>query len=183
MARQYAFDELAIAGVIQITPFFSSDERGSSSKDYSREVFRDHGIRFDPVEILTIVSKKNVLRGLHFQKARGQGKLIRCISGNVWAVVADVRKDSKTCGKWVSAEISDGKELIIPKDCAFGTYALEDSQMMCMCDDVFVAEYAAGIRWDDPTLKIEWPFMGQEMPTISEKDAGLPLFEDYLKES
>ena len=155
MVRQYIFDELAIPGVCQIGPFCSGDDRGSSSKDYSRKDFRDRGVLFDPVEVLTIESRKNVLRGIHFQRKTGQGKLVRCIRGEVWAVVVDMRADSEFFGKWISADISRGMEILVPRGCAFGTYALEDSTLLCMCDDVVVAEYATGIRWDDPTLDIK----------------------------
>ncbi len=174
----YRFEEQSISGVYKITPFSASDFRGYGIKDFSEEVFRENGICFQPKEILTFKSKKGVLRGIHFQRTRGQAKLIRCIDGRVWCVVVDIRRESETFGQWVPVDINEGLEVYVPGDCAVGTLALEDSLMLCTCDEKYYGEYDDGIRWDDEEFGIEWP-LGRisGVPIMSEKDKRLDSFK------
>ena len=169
MINQYDFTELSLSGVFQITPFSSTDNRGMLVKDYSQKLFKEKGIEFEPVETLCIYSNCNVLRGLHFQRGKGQAKLLRCVSGLIWAVV-------------VGEELTPEKELFVPGGFALGTYALQDSILECKCGEKFYAEYDDGIRWDDGDLNINWPIkinFGELI--ISDRDKELPSFQHYIK--
>lgn len=182
MINQYDFTELSLSGVFQITPFSSTDNRGRLVKDYSQKLFKEKGIEFEPVETLCIYSNCNVLRGLHFQRGKGQAKLLRCVSGLIWAVAVDLRCESPTCGKWIGEELTPEKELFIPEWFALGTYALRDSILECKCGEKFYAEYDDGIRWDDGELNISWPIkINFGEPIISDRDKGLPSFQHYIK--
>lgn len=182
MTKQFEFLEMDIPGAFLITPFHTTDDRGETVKAYSKELFAENGIVFESVETLYITSRKDVLRGLHFQRVRPQAKLICCISGHVQAILVDLRKDSPAFGRYACADLTGKttKELFIPEGCAFGTLAFENSMLICQCGEKFYAEYSDGIRWDDPTLKIEWRLdrlSGVQM--ISAKDQGLGRFIDY----
>ena len=177
MNISYKFEEQFISGVYRITPFSSLDLRGYTVKDFSEEAFKENGVSFQPEEILSIKSKRGVLRGIHFQRIKPQAKLIRCISGKVWCVVVDIRKGSTTFGQWVSVDINDGVELYIPVGCALGTLTMEESLMLCAHNEKYYGEYADGIRWDDIEIDIKWPLdkIGG-IPILSEKDKGLGGF-------
>lgn len=164
-----------------ITPFFKNDLRGEITKVFSREVLTEYNINFIPVETLIIESKKNVLRGLHFQSVKPQTKLISCIRGKVWCVVVDIRKDSNTIGKWGYEILSEKnkKVLYIPEGFALGTYALSEVELLCINNEQFIAEYDSGIKWNDPILNIQWPH--KENIIISEKDERLQSFSEYQK--
>lgn len=180
MNTNYKFEEQRISGVYVITPFSSSDFRGAGIKDFSEEVFKQNGICFQPKEILTIKSKRGVLRGLHFQRVKEQAKLIRCISGRLWCAVVDIRKERATFGQWLSVDINEEMEIYVPGDCAVGTLALEDSLMLCTYDEKYYREYDDGIRWDDKDIGVEWPLdqIGGS-PLISEKDRFLGSFQNF----
>lgn len=182
MINQYDFTELSLSGVFQITPFSSTDNRGMLVKDYSQKLFKEKGIEFEPVETLCIYSNCNVLRGLHFQRGKGQAKLLRCVSGLIWAVVVDLRSESSTCGKWIGEELTPEKELFVPGGFALGTYALQDSILECKCGEKFYAEYDDGIRWDDKDLSISWPleYISNKV-ILSERDRNLQTYHSYLK--
>lgn len=157
------FDSITLIGHKKVT-----DNRGSNTKVYD-EASRN---QFVPVECLVIESKKNVIRGLHYQAKKGQSKRITCISGKLYVVVADVSPNSKTFGKWCAVTLTQSNtSIIIPSEYAVGTYAIEDSVFLCECgENPFIAELSSGIRWDDPTLKISWPICEGQVPVISEKD-------------
>lgn len=180
MVQRFDFTDLSLPGVKLITCFTAEDGRGKTIKDYSYEVFFENGVLFQPMETLYINSKKNVLRGLHFQRVKGQSKLIRCIYGSVWAVIVDINKNSPTLGKWLSLELTSDKcdEIYIPGEFAVGTLALEDAEIVCKCGEKFYAEYSDGIFWNDPKLRITWPI--NDIPILSEKDAALQSFQTYL---
>lgn len=178
----YSFREMEIKGVFEITPFSAEDERGGACKEFSREEFFQNGIDFWPHESMTIASRKNVLRGLHFQRTKPQDKLVRCMDGHVWAVVVDLRMGSKTFGKWLNVNINEGTEAYIPKGCGFGTLALCDSTMLCLFGERYYHEYDSGIAWDDKELGIQWPIEHVDGELIlSKKDCSLGSFSEYRK--
>ena len=180
MNKQYEFIDLGIYNATLITPFCTEDVRGDVRKVYSREVFEKNGILFQQVEDLLITSKKNVIRGLHFQRIEGQAKLIRVIKGKIFAVILDIDVNSKTFGKWISLEIEDDKVIYVPKECAFGLLALKDTVISCQCDSKFIAEYSDGIIWNDQNIGINWPLEKIEgQPLLSEKDNHLQLLKEY----
>jgi dTDP-4-dehydrorhamnose 3,5-epimerase len=120
-------------------------------------------------------SKKNVLRGLHYQKdPKAQGKLVSVLKGGVWDVAVDIRRESDTYLKWVAAELNDQNHamLYIPPGFAHGFIALTDGvHLQYKCTNEYAPEADAGIRWDDPDIAINWP---SSKPIVSEKDKCMP---------
>ena len=102
MIQKFEFHETEITGLIEITPFNADDIRGCFTKDYSREVFEQNGVRHDLEEVFYTTSYKGVIRALHFQRVKQQPKLVRCIWGHVWYVVVDLLKDRPTFKKWLA---------------------------------------------------------------------------------
>lgn len=181
MMRQFNFEKTEFPEVIRITPFSASDDRGGLVKDYASDLFAENGISFKPVETIYIESRQGVLRGLHFQRVRQQPKLIRCLKGSVWSTVVDIRKESPFFGRWISEELSEDNnlELLVPAGFAFGTLAMEDSLLSCICGERFYAEYDSGIRWDDPDIAVRWPLSRGQKPILSEKDKTLQFLKEY----
>ncbi len=123
-------------------------------------------------------STHGALRGLHYQRKFPQGKLIRVIQGEVLDVIVDIRRGSPTFSKWISILISaeNRKQVWIPGGLAHGFVVLSETAEFCYkVTDYYHPEDEAGIRWDDPQLKIDWQV---ENPLLSEKDAGLPLLAE-----
>lgn len=184
MVQMFQFDKTEFPEVRSITPFCANDDRGGMVKDYAAELFAENGISFIPVETLYIESRRGVLRGLHFQREKPQAKLIRCLTGKVWAVVVDIRGESCSFGRWISEELSgeNKRELFVPEGFAFGTLALEDSLISCKCGEKFYAECDGGIRWNDPDINVRWPLdKGAQRPIVSEKDRTLPFLKECME--
>ena len=124
-----------------------------------------------------------MLRGLHYQKTRPQGKLVRVISGEVFDVAVDLREGSPSFGKWegmlLSGELQN--QFYIPPGCAHGFLVLsEEAVFAYKCTDFYYPEDEGGIRWDDPAIGIAWPECGMA-PRLSAKDLALPLFDAKSK--
>ena len=186
MVRQFDFQKTEISGLVKITPFSSGDHRGCTVKDFSKEILEANGLRYDLAEELLIKSHTGVLRGLHFQRVKQPAKMVYCVSGRVWDVVVDLRRDSPSFKKWLWFELDDRNQegLLIPGSCATGFLALEPSAVLCKCSEKFYAEYDGGIRWDDPEIGVEWPLAavgGREKVILSEKDRTLPSFEEFMR--
>lgn len=183
MDKENEIVELGINKAIIFKSEPISDFRGSVNKIFSNQILEKNGISFNIKEELIIYSKENVLRGLHFQKYVGQAKLIRVLSGKIFAVILDLQKDSNTFGKWGSLYLeNNGKTLYIPKTCAFGSLAMEDTILSCKCGSEFIAEYSDGILWNDETIAIDWPLeVLNSNPIISEKDKNLQSLREYMK--
>jgi len=125
------------------------------------------------------MSAKNVLRGLHFQRdPHAQGKLVRCVRGRVFDVVADIRHGSPTFGNWLSAELSHDNRLMlyVSPGLAHGFLVLSDgAEVIYKCTQEYSPESESGIIWDDPDLNIDWPV---KEPLLSARDAALPRLAD-----
>jgi len=173
------FNKTKLLEVYEVDSLHIDDERGYIHKDYDKRFFFDNGIEFEPKENTMIYSKKNVLRGLHFQRVKEQSKLIRCISGNVWTVVVDLRENC-TFGEWIKVDINEGRAIYIPGGCAVGTLALADSLIQCMYGEEFISEYSAGIKWNDKDLDISWPILKENI-IVSNKDSKLMYFSEYKR--
>lgn len=185
MAQQFGFHLTKISDLLEIYPFHAEDYRGGLIKDFSQEMFRMNGVSFCVIESLYISSNKGVIRGLHFQRIRQVPKLVRCISGHVWDVVVDLRKNSPTFKQWQGFDLSteDNASLFIPSGCANGIMAIEPSIVSCKCGEKFYGEYDAGIAWNDPDIGIEWPLGavgGLNKVVLSDKDKQLPSFVEFL---
>ncbi len=186
MIQKFEFLETEIKGLFEITPFNSEDIRGCFTKDYSREIFEQHGIKHELDEIFYSTSKKGVIRGLHFQRVKEQAKLVRCISGHIFDVVVDLRMDSPTFKKWHGFELNgeNRKEILIPVGCAHGFLALDLATVSYKCSACFDAEYDDGIKWNDPDIAIDWELErigGADKVILSQKDSELQSFKEFTK--
>jgi dTDP-4-dehydrorhamnose 3,5-epimerase len=171
--------ELDIPGVLLLKPKVISDERGSFLESYKESLFHDAGIDHTFCQDNQSVSRRNVIRGLHFQEPPfEQGKLVRVVTGSVMDVVVDIRKGSPHYGHYLKVQLNalNMNVLWIPPGFAHGFVSLEDDTMLLYkCTKEYNRESESGILWNDPDLAIDW---GIEDPVISEKDKALPCLKD-----
>ncbi len=180
----FLFQTTAISGLTLITSFVAFDARGYLSKPFEKSIFDAHGIELAPWEELRSFSKKGVLRGLHFQRRHSQDKLVQVLSGAVYDVAVDLREGSETFGQWEGFYLSaESKQLLyIPKGFAHGFLALEDGTLFSyLCGDRYDPESDGGICWNDPQLAVDWPLERVEKVILSDKDAALPNFPEFLE--
>jgi dTDP-4-dehydrorhamnose 3,5-epimerase len=171
----------ALAGVLILEPKVFGDERGFFFESFNRQVF-DAAVG-GPVSFVQdnhSRSQQGVLRGLHYQlPPHAQGKLVRVVSGVIYDVAVDLREDSPTFGRWIGVELSstNHRQLWIPRGYAHGFLVLSDSaEVLYKTDDYYAPDAEAAIRWDDPTLAIDWPRSAARQPILSTKDAAAPAF-------
>jgi dTDP-4-dehydrorhamnose 3,5-epimerase len=169
-----------IEGLIIFEPQVWEDHRGYFFESYNRRTFEAAGISADFVQDNQARSNYGVLRGLHFQKPPfEQAKLVRVTEGAVFDVAVDLRPDSPTRGRWYGVELSaeNKRQLFVPRGFAHGYVVLSPVAEFCYkCDNFYAKDHDAGIRFDDPTLQIEWPINLQDA-VLSEKDLALPGWE------
>lgn len=149
-----------IEGLCVITPTVHGDNRGYFMETYSKRDMEEAGIYVDFVQDNQSMSTKGVLRGLHFQKQFPQTKLVRAIKGSVFDVAVDLRKDSKTYGRWYGVELTEEnkKQFLIPKGFAHGFLVLSEIAEFCYkCDDFWHPNDEGGLAWNDPEIGIVWP--------------------------
>lgn len=170
-----------IPEVILIRPKVFGDERGFFMETFRADLFKKHGIDFNFVQDNHSSSSAGILRGLHYQLKKPQGKLVRAAAGSLFDVAVDMRKSSPTFGRSVSRVLSAAnKEMLwVPPGFAHGFYSLEDgTHCIYKCTDYYAPEDEYSLRWDDPALKINWPLKAGQAPALSAKDlAGRPLTE------
>lgn len=149
-----------IEGLCVITPAVHGDNRGYFMETYNQNDMEEAGLHLNFVQDNQSSSTKGVLRGLHFQKQFPQGKLVRVIKGSVFDVAVDLRKDSKTYGKWYGVELTEEnkKQFYVPEGFAHGYLVLSDSAEFCYkCTDFYHPGDDGGLAWNDPEIGIEWP--------------------------
>lgn len=171
----------AIKDLLLIKPKVFQDNRGFFLEFYSERTFKDSGIEIKFVQDNHSFSvKKGVIRGLHFQlPPNAQTKLVRVTRGAAYDVAVDLRKNSPTYGKWQGFELTaeNFNMLYVPQGFAHGFCTLEENtEVMYKNDNFYAPESEAGLRWNDPTLNIDWPVKD---PMLSEKDANAPFFRDF----
>ena len=154
-------------------------------KDYSKEIFEKNNIKHDLQEVFYTYSKPGVIRAIHFQKIMQQPKLVRCVSGEVFDVIVDLRKKSDTFGKWQGVWMSgiNKKEVFVPAGFGHGYLVIKESIVSYKCAQKFYGEYDDGIIWNDPELGIEWPIEKVETIILSEKDKKLQSFKDFKEQN
>ena len=174
----FTFRALSIPDIILVEPEVFSDNRGYFFESFKASDFKKANIPNHFVQENFSFSKKNVIRGLHYQKdPKAQGKLVSVLNGGIWDVAVDIRRESPTFLKWVAAELNDRNHamLFIPPGFAHGFIALtEDIHLLYKCTKEYAPEADAGIRWNDPTIGILWPVSN---PIVSAKDAALPFIK------
>ena len=174
----------AIPDVLLIEPAVFRDERGFLMESFNARDFREAtGVQ----QALSFVqdnhshSKRGVLRGLHYQLVRPQGKLVRVTRGEIFDVAVDLRRSSPTFGKWVGARLSEEnhRQLWLPTGFAHGFLVLsETADVQYKATELWAPEHGRSIRWDDPSLGIEWPVGAGVTPLLSARDAAAGSFAE-----
>lgn len=155
------------------------DERGSFTRIFCEETLRHEGIEFRVVQAnLSDNRARHTLRGLHYQRPpHGEPKIVSCLRGRIWDVAVDMRADSPSYRRWHAVELAPdtATAFLLPAGIAHGFLTLEpDSQVHYLMGAAHVPESAAGIRWDDPALGIDWP---AQPAIISDRDRGYALLD------
>ncbi len=174
----FIFNKTEIEGIYIIEPKVFGDERGYFMETYHEEEFKKAGLDYKFVQDNQSKSHKGVLRGLHYQKNHPQAKLVRVIQGEVFDVAVDLRKGSKTYGKWVGVILSaeNKKMFMIPRGFAHGFVVLSDTaEFVYKCDELYHPEDEGGIMYD--SAGIEWPEVNTEL-ILSEKDLKHPTLSE-----
>lgn len=175
----FTVSPLSIDGLFSIQPKVFGDARGYFIETHSERDFEALGLGVRFVQDNESKSRRGVLRGLHFQRTHPQGKLVRVISGEVFDVAVDLRSASPTFGRWEGLRLSGElkNQFFVPPGFAHGFLVLsEEAVFAYKCTDFYYPEDEDGIRWDDPSIGIEWPELGME-PSLSAKDATLPALD------
>lgn len=164
-----------------IKPTRHEDERGFFSETYSRRRYKELGINVDFLQENHSFSwKSGTLRGLHFQAPpNAQGKLVRCGKGAIFDVAVDIRKGSPTFGHWEGYELTEenGHQLYVPIGFAHGFLTLKHrSEIIYKCTNYYAPESEQSIRWDDPSVSIEWPLSKDII--LNKRDSSAPLLKD-----
>jgi len=179
---KFKFQKTSIEGLYIIEPTVFGDERGYFMETYHADDFKEAGLDMAFVQDNQSKSKKGVLRGLHFQYKKPQGKLVRVIKGEVFDVAVDLRKNSPTYGKWDGAILSEDnkKQLYIPEGFAHGFLVLShEAEFTYKCTDFYDAHDEGGILWNDPDINIKWPIDNLEI-ILSDKDKKLKTLKETI---
>ena len=173
-----------IKDLIIINPSVYEDNRGYFFESYNQRFFREQGIYTNFVQDNQSISVKGVLRGLHFQKTAPQAKLVRCIVGEVYDVVVDLRKSSDTYKQWFGIKLSEDnmKMMLVPKGFAHGFVTLSDVAVFhYKCDELYMPSADGGIIYNDPEINIDWGVDVSQL-IMSDKDRVLPKLADIETE-
>ena len=170
--------ETKLAGVLIVEPKVFGDARGFFKETFQAERYREAGIEYTFVQDNYSRSQKGVLRGLHFQITKPQGKLVSCPKGAVFDVAVDIDPESTTYGQYVGVELTEEnhKQLWVPPGYAHGFCVLsETADFKYKCTDYYDPSDEGGVIWNDPDVAIEWPIAD---PSLSNKDALLPTLAE-----
>ncbi|WP_417329141.1 dTDP-4-dehydrorhamnose 3,5-epimerase [Halomonas cupida] len=179
------YQPLAIPDVVLLTPKVFGDERGFFLETFRQSEFEQHCGKYRFVQDNHSRSAQGILRGLHYQLEHPQGKLVRVTRGEVFDVAVDMRKQSPTFGQWVGALLNeDNKQMLwVPPGFAHGFYVTSPAgaEFQYKCTDYYAPGDEYSVRWDDPSLAIEWPLVEGKPPQVSEKDAQGNSLESSFK--
>lgn len=176
-------EQTALPGVVVISPRRFGDARGWFSETWNADRMAGAGLDLHFVQDNhSFSATPGTLRGLHYQRPpHAQDKLVRCTRGAIFDVAVDIRKGSPSYGKWVGVELSaeNGRQLLIPKGFLHGFVTrTADCEVQYKCTDLYAPDCDGGIRWDDPTIGIDWG-LGDMPPVLSDKDAVAPLLAGF----
>lgn len=174
----------SIKDVVVLVPNVFEDERGFFLETFRQSEFEKYCGNYQFVQDNHSKSKQGVLRGLHYQYKKPQGKLVRVSQGEVFDVVVDMRKDSSTFGQWMGVFLSaKNKQLLwIPPGFAHGFYVVSDTaEIQYKCTDYYNPGDEYSLAWDDPTINIDWPLLKQVSLQLSAKDQAGLAFADCPK--
>ncbi len=171
-------EKTKLDGVLVIKPETFEDTRGFFLESFNKDRYREAGINFDFVQDNHSRSTRGVLRGLHYQKTKPQGKLVRVVRGEVFDVAVDIRNGSKTFGQWEAIMLSEDNktQFWVPPGFAHGFVVLsETADFEYKCTDYYDSSDENSLLWNDPDLDIDWPIKN---PILSRKDSNaLKLFD------
>ena len=177
------FTKTKIEGVFIITQEQRIDKRGYFSRIFAKEELKIIGIPFEIAHInRSLTFDKGTVRGMHYQiRPKQEDKIVQCINGKVFDVALDLRRESKTYGKWIGEELSgkNRKMLLLPKGVAHGFQTLEDNtELIYHHSQYYKPGYEAGIKYSDPKVNIKWP---GKITNISNRDNEHPLLDDNFE--
>ena len=170
-----------LPGVLLIKPKVFRDDRGQFLESWRASPYADHGMHGFVQDNIS-VSRRGVIRGLHFQHPQGQGKLVSAVSGRIFDVAVDARVGSPHFGKWIGLELDDASrwQLYIPAGFAHGFQALTDDAIFSYkCTDYYAPGSERTIRWDDPTVNVSWPILDA---ILTSRDAAAPTLAEIPKD-
>ena len=169
----------ALPGVLLLEPRVFGDDRGFFMESWNARTFGEAtGLDVAFVQDNHSYSTRNVLRGIHYQVVRPQGKLVRVVTGSVFDVAVDLRRSSPTFGRWVGYELSAQNKLQmwIPPGFGHGFVVLSESaDFLYKTTDYWIGQHDRTVRWNDPAIEIDWPLQGE--PILAAKDAAAPLLD------
>ena len=170
--------ETDLPGCLVIEPRVFGDDRGFFYESFNLDRFAEHGLAPAFVQGNVSFSQRGVLRGLHYQWPKPQGKYVTVLQGEVWDVAVDIRRGSPTFGRWTAVVLNadNRRHFWIPPGFAHGFAVLSETALFSyLCTETYDAVADAAIRWDDPALAIDWPV---SLPSLSPKDAAAPLLAE-----
>ena len=173
-----SFETCRLPGVVIVRPRVFPDDRGFFKEISRRDLYAANGIDRDFVQVNMSQSRRDVLRGLHYQLKFPQAKLVSVAHGRIYDVVVDCRRGSSAFGQWIGVELSaeGGEELFVPEGFAHGFHVLsETASVVYQCSDYYHPGDEYGLNWASKRLGIDWAV---KTPVLSGKDAALPMFED-----
>jgi dTDP-4-dehydrorhamnose 3,5-epimerase len=174
--------ETDLPGCVVIEPKIFGDERGFFYESFNSDRLAEHGLTPRFVQGNVSFSSRGVVRGLHYQWPKPQGKYVTVLQGEVWDVAADIRPDSPTYGRWTAVVLNaeNRRHFWIPPGFAHGFAVLSETALFSyLCTETYDAAADAAIRWDDPKLAIDWPLSS---PSLSAKDAAAPFLAQVVAE-
>jgi dTDP-4-dehydrorhamnose 3,5-epimerase len=171
-----------LEGLVVLEPEVHGDDRGFLVETFRADAWRELGVDADFIQDNHSRSRAGILRGLHFQTAPGQAKLVRCLRGRIWDVAVDLRRGSPTYGEWEGYELDDElhRQLYVPVGFAHGFCVLSEvADVHYKLSSLYDPATEAGIAWDDPYVAVDWPL---DDPQVSERDATAPRLADVADE-
>lgn len=179
----FTVQDLEIAGAKLLTPTIHRDERGWFMESYRKSALAEHGISAEFVQDNRSFSKRGTLRGLHFHApGKEQAKLVQAVTGRIFDVIVDLRRDSPTFGKWQAVELDDEscQLVFVPRGCAHGFQVLSETALVAYkVDSEYDGPAERSLTWDAPELGIDWPI---QPPFLSERDKSAPGWKEALAE-
>jgi len=160
-----------IPGLVVIEPKVFGDARGYFMETWNQQRYRDAGLDWNFVQDNISFSRRGILRGLHFQNPKGQGKLVYALRGEVFDVAVDLRKCSPTFGRWHGLTLSaeNKRQFFVPAGFAHGFAVLSETAMFAYkCTEFYDPQNEMSLLWNDPEVGVQWPL---EAPQLSERDA------------
>ncbi|WP_367026373.1 dTDP-4-dehydrorhamnose 3,5-epimerase [Methylococcus sp. ANG] len=173
-------EQTSLPGVVLISPKVFGDARGYFKETWSRQRYQDAGLPADFVQDNLSYSRKGILRGLHFQNPRSQGKLVQVLQGEVFDVAVDIRRGSPHFGCWFGTVLSaeNHLQMYVPEGFAHGFCVLSETAMFAYkCTEYYDPSSEFSLRWDDPDIGIDWP--QDDAPELSAKDKDALLLRDF----